>query len=175
MPPMLATILHELGIPPALIEARGLRAFPEAERLVEAEMGDDGRLHRLVPEVALAWRSMKAAALNDGVALRLVSAFRSVERQAEIVRHKLARGEVVVDVLKVCAPPGFSEHHSGCAVDLSVSGEVPLQPGFAQTPAYAWLTAHAADFDFYLSFPEGNPQGYAFEPWHWCHRSASAV
>jgi hypothetical protein len=42
-----------------------------------------------------------------------VSAFRSVERQAEIVRRKLAAGGRIEEILTVCAPPGFSEHHTG--------------------------------------------------------------
>ena len=167
----LSSILQELGISRAMLEVRGLSECAEPVALVEAEVGDDGRSHWLVPEAAKAWRSMKADAAKSGIALVVVSAFRSVERQAEIVGRKCARGEAIEAVLRVCAPPGYSEHHTGCAVDVAVRGEAPLQAGFALTPAFAWLEVHAADFGFYLSFPENNPQGYVFEPWHWCYRS----
>ncbi|MDP2370951.1 D-alanyl-D-alanine carboxypeptidase family protein, partial [Rhodoferax sp.] len=104
----------------------------------------------------------------DGIDLFIVSAFRSVERQAEIVRRKLASGQSLETILAVSAPPGFSEHHSGRAVDLSTPGVAPLEPAFDQSPAFAWLVQRAAVFGFRLSFPEGNAQGYQYEPWHWC-------
>ena len=46
----------------------------------------------MAPAAAAAWQAMKSAAHADGVALRIASAFRSIERQAEIVRAKLERG-----------------------------------------------------------------------------------
>ncbi|NND57300.1 MAG: D-alanyl-D-alanine carboxypeptidase family protein, partial [Xanthomonadales bacterium] len=36
--------------------------------------------------------------------------------------------------------------------------------------AFAWLTAHAKQFGFRMSFPRGNPHGVAYEPWHWAWR-----
>lgn len=173
MPPRLVALLGALGIPLGLPAARGLRAFPEAEVLVEAEIGDDGRVHLLVPEAAEAWRAMQVAAAQDGLSLCLVSAFRSVDRQGDVLRRKLACGEPLADVLRVCAPPGYSEHHTGCAVDVATPGEAALEASFADSAAFAWLEAHAGDFGFVLSFPENNPLGYAFEPWHWCYRGVA--
>lgn len=115
---------------------------------------------------------LKAGALHDGVSLFIVSAFRSIERQAEIVRRKLDAGETIQEVLTVCAPPGFSEHHTGRAVDVSTPGTPPLEVEFDGTPAFAWLMEQANDFGFHLSYPKGNPQGYQYEPWHWCFHGA---
>ena len=78
----------------------------------------------------------------------------------------------IEEVLTVCAPPGFSEHHTGRAVDLSTPGSPELEIEFDQTPAYAWLTKRAAEFGTYLSYPVGNPRGYHYEPWHWCFQDA---
>jgi hypothetical protein len=39
---------------------------------------------------------------------------------------------------------------------------------FEDTAAFAWLNAHAADHGYTLSFPRDNPEGYIYEPWHWC-------
>lgn len=158
----------ELGISRQLLAARGLRECEEASCLEVAEAGADGKDHLLVPAAASAWRNLKAAALGDGVSLFIVSAFRSIDRQAEIVRRKLEAGVSIEDILTVCAPPGFSEHHSGRAVDLSTPGSRSLEVEFEQTPAFAWLRAHAADFGYYLSYPIGNQSGYQYEPWHWC-------
>jgi D-alanyl-D-alanine carboxypeptidase len=164
--------LKELGISADIISARALPVHAEARELGVAERGDDGREHLLMPAAAAAWNRLRAAALKDGVELKIVSAFRSVERQAEIVREKLQSGLNVETVLSVCAPPGFSEHHSGRAVDVDTPDCPPLDGAFAQTEAFSWLSLHAREFDFRLSYPEGNVQGYAFEPWHWCFHEA---
>ncbi|MCF8149687.1 MAG: D-alanyl-D-alanine carboxypeptidase family protein [Burkholderiaceae bacterium] len=121
----------------------------------------------MVHAAAIAWRNLKSEALEDGVSLFIVSAFRSIERQSEIVRRKLGAGAQIEDILTVCAPPGFSEHHTGCAVDISTPGSRSLEVEFEQTSAFAWLRAHAASFGYYLSYPIGNRCGYQYEPWHW--------
>lgn len=162
----------ELGISLASVEARGLPECEEASVLEMVEVGEDGKEHFLVPAAAKAWRALKAAAVAENIQIFIVSAFRSIERQAELVRRKLAAGRPIDEILSVCAPPGFSEHHTGRAVDLSTPGVSVLEPEFDQTAAFAWLTQHAKDFGFHLSFPAGNSQGYLYEPWHWCFHDA---
>lgn len=162
----------ELGISKSSIKALGLLEFEEATELELVGCDEDGKEHLLVPTAAQAWRLLKAAALAEGASLFIVSAFRSIERQAELVRRKLAAGQSIDQILAVCAPPGFSEHHTGRAVDVSSPGAPLLEPEFDQTPAFAWLTQHANDFSFYLSFPAGNPRGHLYEPWHWCFHDA---
>ncbi|MEO8102521.1 MAG: D-alanyl-D-alanine carboxypeptidase family protein, partial [Betaproteobacteria bacterium] len=50
-----------------------------------------------------------------------------------------------------------------------------LEVEFENTAAFRWLTGHAAEFGFRLSYPRGNTAGYQYEPWHWCfHDSAPA-
>ena len=120
------TILVKLGISSELIAARGLRECEEAATLELAEVGADGRNHLLVPSAAEAWRNLKAAALVDGVDLYAVSAYRSIERQVQIVRGKLEAGDAIENILAVCAPPGFSEHHTGRAIDVSTPGSRTL-------------------------------------------------
>lgn len=164
--------LAALGISVEALAARGLVECGEASNLVVAEVGADGREHLLVATAAEAWRKLKAAAAADSITLVIVSAFRSVDRQAEIVRRKLDAGAAAVDVLRICAPPGFSEHHTGRAIDLSTPGSPPLQLEFEQTPAFAWLTAQAPSFGFRLSYPVANSAGYQYEPWHWCFHDA---
>jgi D-alanyl-D-alanine carboxypeptidase len=165
----LDAILSDLGIAADVLDARGLRPQSEATDLEIAETGPDGREHRLIPSAAKAWREMRAAALEDGETLFIVSAFRSVARQAEIVRGKLRAGAAIEEILAVCAAPGYSEHHTGRAVDVSAPGVRPLEIEFASTSAFRWLRANAAHFAFDLSYPPDNPYGYQYEPWHWCH------
>jgi D-alanyl-D-alanine carboxypeptidase len=164
----LARLADEFGISAALLAQRGLCVYEEAAILEVAEVDADGKQHLLAPATASAWRRLKADAARDGVSLVIVSAFRSVERQAEIVRRKLASGMSIDQVLSASAPPGYSEHHTGRAVDISTPGVRPLEVEFGQTPAFAWLQQHASGHGFRLSYPAGNSQGYQYEPWHWC-------
>ena len=165
-----ASLLESLGIDPAAMEARCLASCAEATHLVVVETDERGREHRLIPAAAQAWAEMKAAAASDGVSIRIVSAFRSIERQAEIVRAKLAGGADLAGILRVSAPPGYSEHHTGRAVDITTDGVRALEEEFETTGAFRWLSAEARRFGFRLSYPRGNAAGYAYEPWHWCFR-----
>src|SRR6266849_10492119 len=84
-PERIRSILASLEISTDLIAARSLVLHPEAQELVVAEIGDDGRDYLLTPAAAAKWREMSAAALSDGVVIKIGSAFRSVDRQAEII------------------------------------------------------------------------------------------
>ena len=163
-----AALLAALGIAPAWLQARGLVAHEEARELVLADVSAEGREFQLQPAAARAWQAMQQAAAADGVELVLESAFRSVARQAELLRAKLAAGVRIEEALRLIAPPGASEHHTGRAVDIGTPGSVALQESFEDSWAFVWLQQHAGRFGFTLSYPRGNAQGYAYEPWHWC-------
>ncbi len=161
--------LEQLGITPGLLDARGFIAQHEAQHLQLAETGEDGREYLLTPATSAAWHSMKIAAQRDGITLVMVSAFRSVQRQVEIVQAKLDEGRQIADILTVVAPPGYSEHHTGRAIDIGSDDDTPeLEVAFETTAAFAWLTQHANTFGFTMSYPKGNSSGYQYEPWHWC-------
>src|SRR3546814_20385085 len=104
---------------------------------------------------------MHDAAAIDGVELLLISAFRSIEFQAALVRDKLARGITIDKILMVNAPPGYSEHHSGRAIDIGARGIAPPDEALEVTPAFAWLSAQVMHFGFSLSYPRGNELGRA--------------
>lgn len=162
-------VLQSLGISPESLRGRSLLICEEAIELVAAEVDARGRLHQLVPAAAAAWREMKAAASAKGVALHIASAFRSVDRQAEIIRSKLQAGVPLERILAVNAPLGYSEHHTGRAVDVTTPGATALEPEFEDTAAFRWLAENGSSFDYFLSYPRDNRQGYSYEPWHWCH------
>ncbi len=165
--------LSELGIDSDYGERRGLALIEEPAELELA--GDDcfSRPLYLAPSAAGAWRRMRSAAAEVGITLQPVSGFRSIDYQGRLLSKKLAAG--AKDALAVSAAPGYSEHHSGHALDITTPGAKPLETSFAETAAFGWLAAHAAKFGFVMSYPEHNPHGLAFEPWHWCFRSADPL
>ena len=167
------TNLLALGIKPEMLIERGLVVQQEALELVLAEVDNTGREFFLTPACKQAWLAMKQAARQDGVDLLMMSAFRSVARQCEIIEAKLAQGESIATILQQCAPPGYSEHHTGRAIDITTPDEPELEISFEHTAAFTWLTEHAADFGFSLSYPRGNATGFQYEPWHWCFHPSS--
>ncbi len=167
--------LADLGITGETIAAKRLPFHAEAADLVVAELDARGNLHLLTPAATRAWQAMKQAARDDGIAIDLVSAFRSIESQAGIIRSKLAQGLHIDTILTLSAPPGYSEHHSGCAIDINTPGCAPTEEEFDGTAAFAWLAAHAGRFGYTLSYPRNNALGFIYEPWHWFFRQDAAT
>ena len=116
------------------------------------------------------FRRMQAAAKAEGIILTPISAFRDDKTQEQLFFGvKEQRGQNATKRAEVSAPPGYSEHHTGYAVDIG-DGNAPatnLEEGFANTAAFRWLEQNASKYSFELSFPRGNKQGVSYEPWHW--------
>lgn len=115
---------------------------------------------------AKAFLEMQADALQDGIKLEIISGFRSIEYQKTIFPCKFKdtnpTEEEFIARLKYSAPAGYSEHHTGFAIDIN-----SLEEDFADTKEYEWLLQHADKYGFEMSFPRNNEQGLGFEPWHW--------
>jgi D-alanyl-D-alanine carboxypeptidase len=156
-----------LGIPSSYPRRSGLPLQVEARRLVPIGPDIYQREQSLLRDAAGPWRAMVDAARADSIELQLVSAFRSVGYQEGILRRKLEGGQSIDDILTVSAAPGYSEHHSGRAVDLTTPGFAVLEEEFENSEAFAWLSRRAGEFGFRMSYPRGNPHGVAYEPWHW--------
>ena len=169
----IASLLQELGISSSYAEVSGMQLHEEALDLCPVGQDMYGRDQRLTPPPAAAWQLMREAAASEGVELLLVSGFRSVDRQREIWQRKLASGQTVAQILTVNAAPGYSEHHTGRAIDIAEAGQPPLTEEFETTAAFAWLAGNADRFGFTMSYPRNNPYGVIYEPWHWALTSQS--
>jgi len=101
--------------------------------------------------------------------LKVVSAFREVDKQKEIIKNKIMSGQSISEILKACAAPGYSEHHTGRALDLTSTECMPLTEDFENTEAFSWLMENAGFYPFSLSYPRGNKAGIFYEPWHWAY------
>jgi zinc D-Ala-D-Ala carboxypeptidase len=123
-------------------------------------------------------RMMTAAREQDpalGDAMIGLSCFRSSAYQREVFCRKVSEGYAVR--AKASAPPGFSEHATGLAIDFGDKNvpECNLSACFAQTPVGQWLAQNAGTYGFVLSFPKGNAQGVMYEPWHWRYEGSPAT
>ena len=121
-----------------------------------------GSLH---PTAAAAFRAMADAAWADGISLRSVSAYRSYNTQSGLYYGYL-RQDSRASVDSYSARPGHSEHQTGLAVDINVAS---TGAHFENTPAFAWLKAHCAEYGFILRYDKGQEHitGFRFEPWHY--------
>lgn len=165
---------QELGIPADY----GTDAMPpyyaQAQDLIDVGPNLVGRMQKLTPVAAVSWQQMVAAANDDGVRLLIVSGYRSFEYQAQLLRNKLDAGQLIEDILQVNAAPGFSQHHTGTAIDIATPGSRPLTEDFADSSAFVWLKSRAAAFGFSMTYPRNNPYGFIFEPWHWAQGAAES-
>ncbi len=143
--------------------------YQEAHQSELLPITSDGSI-KMRRAAAEKFKEMSAAARANGIILVAISGFRSVEDQKHLFFDvKAQRAQVATKRAEVSAPPGYSEHHTGFAVDIG-DGNTPatnLSQSFEQTAAFKWLEQNAARYSFEISFTKGNPQGVSYEPWHW--------
>ena len=148
-------------------ERTGLELVAEPDWLAFAGFDRYRRPLWLHIDAARAWLRMREHAQRDHVLLEAISGYRSHDYQLGIFERKFARGLSLDEILVVNAAPGFSEHHSGLALDIGTQDEPPAEESFERTAAFAWLRDHAGEHGFVMSYPRDNPHGIVYEPWHW--------
>lgn len=123
--------------------------------------------HRVHKQAAPSLRKMMAAAKADGAPLTIASGFRSVKYQQDLINRKIRSKQSPAQIYRLSAPAGYSEHHTGLAVDFS-----PFNDSFMKTKGYAWLLENAHHYGWYQTFTKTYSQlsGVAEESWHWKYR-----
>ncbi len=105
------------------------------------------------------------AADKEGLGLLITSAYRSFGTQAALkASYRVIYGAGTAN--QFSADQGYSEHQLGTTVDFTTKKMRTLGGSFDQTPESKWLTDHAHEYGFVLSYPKGNKY-YIYEPWHW--------
>ena len=131
-------------------------------------LGDDVEVETKAYE---AYLKLKEDLKKEGVNIDLDSARRSIAAQEDIVKRFTEKyGEDYVK--KYVAVPGYSEHHTGLALDLylNINGkDVYLNEDMVKYPEI-WEKIHQklADYGFILRYLKGKEHvtGYSYEPWH---------
>lgn len=119
-------------------------------------------------EAATALEELFAAAEEDGIELRAVSGYRSYKRQVSVYNSSVERnGEEYAS--RVSAKPGYSEHQTGLAIDVSSPsvGNV-IEEVFGDSEEGKWLEEHAPEYGFVIRYLKDREDvtGYVYEPWH---------
>lgn len=161
--------LRSLGIPRDFNQ-RGLTFYATPTDLTSIGLDAFDREQFLREAAAQAWLAMVAAAALDDITLLAVSGYRSIDKQKSLIQAWLDRGEAIESILTRIAVPGYSEHQSGRAIDITTPGYAAVEEEFEDSEAYLWLTLNAAEYGFILSYPRDNPHGIVFEPWHWIYK-----
>lgn len=136
-----------------------------AFQMIPADHTRNGSRLYVVKETQLALVKLLKAAKKDGIELRVESGYRSPAYQKKIISRMLNEGRTFDDIIRYVAPPGYSEHALGTAVDF-----YPSNWGFSRLPAYIWLQEHGGEFGFTETYPQHNNKHFPWEAWHWTYR-----
>ena len=112
---------------------------------------------------------MREDAKKDGIHLVFLSGYRSINLQNDIFYSlKSIRNQEAAERARVSAPPGYSEHSTGFAIDIgdATQRETDFETDFEKTDTFSWLKKNAAKYHFKLSFNKDNKY-IDYEPWHW--------
>ncbi|KAF1297701.1 peptidase M15 [Enterococcus sp. JM4C] len=133
--------------------------------------------------IAKSFEELAAAAEKAGYPLVTISAFRSVAYQEEVFeegvsqnmsRLGLSEEAAIKEAKKTMTEPGFSEHHTGLALDVvdeswnkNYVGGL-LDARFGEQPGAKWLAEHAATYGFIIRYPKNQEKitAITYEPWH---------
>ena len=144
--------------------------YIDSVELVEMR-GCDDEIFRVEKQAAEQFCRLQKASEQAGIEILLSSAYRSVERQQEIRDEFLAEyGEDYAR--RYVAVPGYSEHHTGLALDFVagidgkwlIENEEIIDRAQELQPVYDLLPG----FGFILRYLKGKEEitGYPAEPWH---------
>ena len=113
-------------------------------------------------DAADALAEMGRAAKKDGVTLDVSSTYRSYETQERTFNYWVSV-DGLEEAERESARPGTSQHQLGAAVDFG-----NIEDSYSLTDGCKWLNAHAEEYGWSLSFPQGYEDitGYRWECWH---------
>ncbi|MFL2601680.1 MAG: M15 family metallopeptidase [Flavobacteriaceae bacterium] len=146
---------------------------------------------RLLPEAGKAFVAMRQAALEEGIEIEIVSAYRSYERQKFIWNRKfysnaekgISPKENINKIIEYSTLPGTSRHHWGTDIDIIdgkklKEGDLLLEEKFHENGPYVrlreWMDKNANRFGFYLPYTDSPKRGgFNYEPWHYSYAPLS--
>lgn len=132
----------------------------EPDKLVKIEGN-----YESTSETAKAYKKMLTDMKKEGLKVYIVSSYRSVSYQGNLYNY-YKRTDSVEEVDTYSSRPGYSEHHTGRALDISqVYNNLDVFEGSDEAK---WVYENAYKYGFIVRYTEDNIDvtGYIFEPWH---------
>ncbi|QBA63474.1 D-alanyl-D-alanine carboxypeptidase family protein [Muriicola soli] len=139
-----------------------------------------------------AFLEMKKAAYQDGIDIKIVSSFRSFDRQLAIYERKYLQYSedegmeplaAIDKIIEYSTIPGTSRHHWGTDIDIidaskPAEGDVLDPSKFEEGGPFEdlklWMDEHASDYGFYIVYTkEPKRRGFKYEPWHYSYAPLS--
>lgn len=123
----------------------------------------------VAPVTATAYKQLKAAVLAQKLGtLCINSGYRSYASQKAIHAARVsALGKTAGE--KLAARPGYSEHQTGLAIDISTTALSCRIGNFGSSKASKWIAENAWQYGFLVRYPSNSKTavtGYVWEPWH---------
>ena len=151
----------------------------------------DSYLTTMHKETAVALKKMQSAAAKEGIAIEVVSAYRSFQRQKEIFEGKyrrfiqegLAPLEAIKKIVEYSTIPGTSRHHWGTDLDL-IDGNAQRPKNVLMAQHFhgegpfckmkEWMDQYAESFGFFEVYTDSTERkGFKYEPWHFSYAPVS--
>jgi LAS superfamily LD-carboxypeptidase LdcB len=173
-------------------------SWAQAEKYTVDELMGKANIELLGKDINLrkeahdAFLEMKKAAYQDGIDIKIVSSYRSFDRQLAIFERKYLEYtedegmeplEAIDKIIEYSTIPGTSRHHWGTDIDIidgskMTDGDVLLADKFEEGGPFAdlkvWMDAHAREYGFYLVYTnEPKRRGFKYEPWHYSYAPLS--
>lgn len=139
-----------------------------------------------------AFVDMKKAAHNDGFDIKMISSYRSFDRQVGIWERKYGQYtdednmkplQAIDKIVEYSTIPGTSRHHWGTDIDIvdgnqKVDGDVLVPGKFEVGGPYEafkiWMDANSKKYDYYLVYTnDPKRKGFKYEPWHYSYAPLS--
>ena len=162
------------------------------ELMGKADIELHGKDINLRKEAHDAFLEMKKAAYQDGIDIKIVSSFRSFDRQLAIFERKYLQYTedegmeplaAIDKIIEYSTIPGTSRHHWGTDIDIidgskPTEGDVLVPSKFEEGGPFAdlkaWMDQHASEYGFYLVYTkEPKRRGFKYEPWHYSYAPLS--
>ena len=139
-----------------------------------------GKTFKVEKKAAKAYEKLREELSNEGVIIELDSTTRSVAEQQHLWDEWTKEyGEEYVK--KYVAVPGYSEHHTGLAIDIKLikdGKEIDDNDEMiAEREIFAKIHPKLAKYGFILRYLEGRKDstGYDYEPWHFRYIDSSEI
>ena len=138
-------------------------------------LSEHGYPNKIRADVYEEFKKMYNAAKNDNVSIFIASPYRSYSDQNSLYTYYVnTDGKQNADTYS--ARPGFSEHHTGLAMDLIPEYGLDLDT-FENSDGFKWMQENAYKYGFILRYPKDKEYitGYIYEPWHYRYVGISAA